>query len=284
METAIIQGLNGITWAMVLFLLASGFTIIYGQMRIVNIAQGSYYLLGAYAAISLAAHTGNFWLAALVSSLLVGALGLVTEFVAIRPLYEAPLYQILLTFGMMLVIGEMAKIVWGTIPLTLDPPALLRGRIEYAGVMFTRYRLAVILFGCVVAVSLWLVYVKTTLGAVLRAIVDDRQMAAGLGIDIQRVGMVSFAAGAALAALGGIAAAPIIAVYPGADLEVLLYAFAVVIIGGAGSLKGAFVASLLVGVFDVVAKGVMPELSRFTIFGLMAVVLTVKPVGLFGRG
>lgn len=283
MEIIAVQIFNSITWAMILFLISAGLTIIYGQMRIVNLAQGSFYLAGAYLSISLAAWTGSFVAALLVGAVVIGALGAVLERIAIRPLYIAPLYQILLTFGVMLVVGEIAKLIWGTVPQTLEVPAALAGRFRYAGVTFTRYRLAVIVVGVAIAVLLWLVYERTKLGAMLRAIVDDRQMAAGLGVNVDRVATFSFAIGAFLAALGGIIAAPMIAVYPGVDLEILLLGFAVVIIGGAGSLKGAVVASLLVGIVDVVAKGLWPELSRFTIFGLMAIVLAVRPLGLFGR-
>jgi branched-chain amino acid transport system permease protein len=283
MEVIAVQIFNSLTWAMILFLISAGLTIIYGQMRIVNLAQGSFYLAGAYLSISIARWTESFVAALLVGALVVGATGALVERVAIRPLYVAPLYQILLTFGLMLAVGEVAKLVWGTVPQTLEVPAALAGRFRYAGVTVTVYRLAVIVFGVAIAILLWLVYERTRLGAMLRAIVDDRQMAAGLGVNVDRVATLSFAIGAFLAALGGIVAAPMIAVYPGVDLEILLLGFAVVIIGGAGSLKGAVVASLLVGFVDVVAKGLWPELSRFTIFGLMAIVLAVRPLGLFGR-
>lgn len=283
METIAVQIFNSLTWAMILFLISAGLTIIYGQMRIVNLAQGSFYLTGAYLSISIARWTGSFLTALLLGALVVGVLGALVERVAIRPLYVAPLYQILLTFGIMLAVGEVAKLIWGTVPQTLEVPVALAGRFRYAGVTLTHYRLAVIVFGVAIAALLWLVYERTKLGAVLRAIVDDRQMAAGLGVNVDRVATFSFGIGAFLAALGGIVAAPMIAVYPGVDLEILLLGFAVVIIGGAGSLKGAVVASLLVGVVDVVAKGLWPELSRFTIFGLMAIVLAVRPLGLFGR-
>ncbi len=151
------------------------------------------------------------------------------------------------------------------------------------GITITWYRLAVIVFGLTIAGVLWYVHERTELGAMLRAIVDDRQMASGIGVNVDRVATFSIGLGAFLAALGGIAASPIIAVYPGADLEILLLGFAVVIIGGAGSLKGAFIAALLVGFVDVFGKGWAPELSRFTIFGLMTVVLAIRPYGLFGH-
>lgn len=278
-----VQIFNAVTWAMVLFLLSAGLTIVYGQMRVVNLAQGSFYLVAAYVSISAAQLTGNFVAALLVGSVLVAILGLVIERVAIRPLYIAPLYQVLMTYGIMLIIGEVAKLIWGTVPQSLPIPPILDGRFVVWGITVTRYRLAVIVFGLVIAALLWLLHEHTGLGAKLRAIVDDRQMAAGLGVNVDRVATLSFGLGAFLAALGGILAAPIIAVYPGADLEILLLGFAIIIIGGAGSLKGAFVASLLVGFVDVFAKGLYPELSRFTIFGLMAIVLAIKPYGLFGR-
>lgn len=283
MSTLATQVFNSLTWAMVLFLLSAGLTIVYGQMRIVNLAQGSFYLVGAYVAISLAQLTGSFFVALVVGAAVIAALGIALEWLAIRPLYVAPLYQVLMTYGLMLVFGELAKLAWGTLPQTLPIPPILQGRFELLDVVVTWYRLAVILFGLVVAAVLWYVHERTELGALLRAIVDDRQMASGIGINVDLVATFSFGLGAFLAALGGIAASPIVAVYPGADLEILLLGFAIVIIGGAGSLKGAFIAALLVGFVDVFGKGMAPELSRFTIFGLMTVVLAIRPYGLFGR-
>jgi branched-chain amino acid transport system permease protein len=281
--TIVLQAFNSLTWAMVLFLLSAGLTIVYGQMRVVNLAQGSFYLVGAYISITVANYTGNFVVAVLVGAAAVAVFGLLLERLAIRPLYVAPLYQVLMTYGLMLVLGELAKLAWGTVPRMLPIPSILEGRLVVAGETITKYRVAVIALGLVVAAILWYLHERTQFGAMLRAIVDDRQMAAGVGVNVERVGMLSFGLGAFLAALGGIVAAPIIAVYPGADLEILLLGFAVIIIGGAGSLLGAFAAALLVGFVDVFCRGFAPELSRFTIFGLMALVLAVRPYGLFGR-
>jgi branched-chain amino acid transport system permease protein len=283
MATLVVQAFNALTWAMVLFVLSAGLTIVYGQMRIVNLAQGSFYLVGAYLAISLARLTGNFFAALVLGALVIALFGMLVERVAIRPLYAAPLYQVLLTYGIMLVLGQATQLLWGTLPQTLAVPMILKGRFELLGIVLTRYRLAVIAFGFLVALALWVLHERTALGAMLRAIVDDRQMASAIGVDVDRVATLSFGLGAFLAALGGIAATPIIAVYPGADLDVLLLGFAVIIIGGAGSLKGAFIAALLVGFVDTFGESWDPELSRFTIFGLMAVVLAIRPYGLFGR-
>lgn len=283
MATIPVQAFNALTWAMVLFLLSAGLTIVYGQMRIVNLAQGSFYLIGAYVAISLARLSGSFFVALLFGSLVIAAFSMLVERLAIRPLYASPLYQVLFTYGVMLVLGQASQILWGTLPQTLPVPALLQGRLELFGILVTRYRLAVILFGMLVALALWYVHERTELGAMLRAIVDDRQMASAMGVNVDRVATLSFGLGAFLAALGGIAATPIIAVYPGADLDVLLLGFAVIVIGGAGSLKGSFIAALLVGFVDVFGESWDPELSRFTIFGLMAIVLAIRPYGLFGR-
>lgn len=281
--TLILQTFNALTWSMVLFLLSAGLTIVYGQMRVVNLAQGSFYLVGAYISITLAQVTGSFVIAMLAGAIAIAFFGILLERLAIRPLYVAPLYQVLMTYGLMLVVGELAKLVWGTVPRMLPIPPLLEGRLTLAGEVITKYRIAVIVLGLIVAAVLWFLHERTPFGAMLRAIVDDRQMASGIGVNVERVGMLSFALGAFLAALGGIAASPIIAVYPGADLEILLLGFAVIIIGGAGSLLGAFTAALLVGFVDVFCRGFAPELSRFTIFGLMALVLAVRPYGLFGR-
>ena len=277
------QLLNGLSFGMLLFLLAAGLSLIFGVMRILNLAHGSYYLLGAYVALSVVEATNSVALAALAGIAAVVVLGIVMERVFLRrlpPNEELP--QALLTFGFLLIVGDVALWVWGGTPQSLPKPEILAGSVPLGPLMFPSYRLFLIGLGAVVGVGLWFLQERTTLGAMVRATVDDAEIARATGIDVSRLSTVVFGVGAALAALGGILAGPVLGVYPGADFEILLLAFVVVIIGGLGSLKGAFVGGLLVGCLDNFGKALFPELAYFTIFAPMAVILAVRPTGLFG--
>ena len=277
------QLLNGLSFGMLLFLLAAGLSLIFGVMRILNLAHGSYNLLGAYVALAVGEATNSVALAALAGIAAVVVLGIVMERVFLRrlpPNEELP--QALLTFGFLLIVGDVALWVWGGTPQSLPKPEILAGSVPLGPLMFPSYRLFLIGLGAVVGVGLWLLQERTTLGAMVRATVDDAEIARATGIDVSRLSTVVFGVGAALAALGGILAGPVLGVYPGADFEILLLAFVVVIIGGLGSLKGAFVGGLLVGCLDNFGKALFPELAYFTIFAPMAVILAVRPTGLFG--
>ena len=277
------QLLNGLSFGMLLFLLAAGLSLIFGVMRILNLAHGSYYLLGAYVALSVVEATESVALAALAGIAAVVALGIAMERVFLRrlpPREELP--QALLTFGFLLIVGDVALWVWGGTPQALPKPEMLSASVRLGSLAFPSYRLFLIGLGAVVGVGLWLLQERTTLGAKVRATVDDAEIARATGIDVSRLSTVVFGAGAALAALGGILAGPVLGMYPGADFEVLLLAFVVVIIGGLGSLKGAFVGGLLVGCLDNFGKALFPELAYFTIFAPMAVILALRPTGLFG--
>jgi branched-chain amino acid transport system permease protein len=278
------QLLNGLSFAALLFLLASGLTLIFGLMRVVNIAHGSYYLLGAYVALSVVQATGSFAAAAVAGSLTVAAVGVVMQRVFLARFYRAEQAQVLLTMGFSFIFADLALWIWGGDPHRLPTPRALAGAVDLGVTFFPTYRLAVIGVGLAVAVFLWLLQERTKLGAVVRAAVDDQEMARGLGIHVEPVLTGMFAVGAALAGFGGVMGGPFLGVYPGVDSEVLPLAFAVVIIGGLGSLKGALVGSVLVGVLDNLGKALFPELSYFTLFVPMAVVLAIRPTGLFGRG
>ncbi|MDR7544509.1 MAG: branched-chain amino acid ABC transporter permease [Armatimonadota bacterium] len=283
MEFWVVQALNGLSFGALLFLLASGLSLIFGLMRIVNISHGSYYLLGAYVGLSVMKATGRFLLACLAGAAAVAVVGIVMQRVFLARMYREEQRQVLLTMGFAFVFADAALWLWGGDPQRLPTPAVLSGYLPLGPATFPIYRLAVVATGAVVAVVLWFFQERTRLGAVVRAAVDDEEMARGLGIHVRRVLTAVFAAGAALAAFGGVMGGPFLGVYPGADSEVLPLAFAVVIIGGLGSLQGALVGSLLVGLVDNFGKALFPELSYFTLFVPMAVVLAIRPTGLFGR-
>ena len=279
----VFQLLNGLSFGMLLFLLAAGLSLIFGLMRILNLAHGSYYLLGAYVALSTVQATDSLVLGALVGMATVVTLGVVMERLFLRRLPQhEELPQALLTFGFLLVVGDVSLWIWGGTPQSLPKPEMLSASVRLGPLVFPSYRLFLIGFGAVVGTALWYLQERTRLGAMVRASVDDAEMAQGTGINVSVLSTAVFGFGAALAALGGILAGPVLGIYPGADFEVLLLAFVVVIIGGLGSLKGAFVGGVLVGCLDNFGKALFPELAYFTIFAPMAAILAVRPAGLFG--
>lgn len=277
-----LQLLNGLSFGMLLFLLAAGLSLIHGLMRILNLAHGSYYVLGAYVALSVVHVTENLAVATLAGVTVVTALGIAMERVFLRRVPHDELPQALLTFGFLLIFGDIALWTWGGTPQSLPKPEMLAASVRLGPVMFPSYRLFVLVVGAAVGITLWLLQERTKLGAMVRAAIDDAEIARATGINVSRLNTGVFAVGAALAALGGIMAGPVLGVYPGADFEVLLLAFVVVIIGGLGSLKGAFVGGLLVGCLDNFGKALFPEFALFTIFAPMALILAVRPTGLFG--
>ena len=279
----VFQLLNGLSFGMLLFLLAAGLSLIFGLMRILNLAHGSYYLLGAYVALSTVQATDSLVLGALVGMATVVMLGVVMERLFLRRLPQhEELPQALLTFGFLLVVGDVSLWIWGGTPQSLPKPEMLSASVRLGPLVFPSYRLFLIGFGAVVGIALWFLQERTRVGAMVRASVDDAEMAQATGINVSVLSTAVFGLGAALAALGGILAGPVLGIYPGADFEVLLLAFVVVIVGGLGSLKGAFVGGLLVGCLDNFGKALFPELAYFTIFAPMAAILAVRPAGLFG--
>lgn len=278
-----IQILNGLSLAMLLFLISSGLSVIFGLMRIINLAHGSFYLIGGYTGLSVIAHTGSFWLAILCAAAVVALLGMVLQRTLLQHVSGNELGQVLMSFGVLLVISDLALWYWGGLPQTLARPDFLNGSFRYAGLVFPKYRVALILCGIAGALLIWLIIERTRIGAVIRAGVDDPEMVRGIGIDIRMVFLLVFGAGAALAGAAGVLGGAMLGIYPGADFEVLLQAFAVVVIGGLGSLRGAFVGSLLIGFSDTIGKAVFPEFAMFTIFVPMVVMLVIRPEGIFGR-
>jgi branched-chain amino acid transport system permease protein len=284
MEFWVTQTFNGISYGALLFLLASGLSLIFGVMRIVNLAHGSYFLLGGYVGLTTVWRTGSFPLALFSGAMAVALIGLMMERVFLRRLQKQELSQVLMTMGFALIFQDLAQLIWGGDPYTIPAPRVLTGSLRAGLMVFPVYRLFIIGAACVVGLALWLLLEKTRAGAVIRAAVDDWEMAQGVGINVPRVSMGVFALGAFLAALGGVVGGGFIGVYPGVDFEVLPYAFVVVIVGGLGSLQGAMAGSLLVGLLDNFGKALFPELSYFTLFAPMAVILALRPTGLFGKG
>lgn len=279
----LMQLLNGLAYGMLLFLLASGLSLIFGIMDILNLAHGSLYMLGAYIAFSIAGHLHNYWLALILAPILVGVIALILEVGLLRPIYaRGHLSQVLLTFGLSYVFSDLARWIWGAEILSLNPPKILSGSIEILGQTFPRYRLVVVIFGFVIAFLLWALQAKTRWGSILRAGVGDKEMVSGLGINIRLVFTLVFALGGVLAGLSGVAAGPILGIYPGMDSETLIFALIVVVVGGLGSFMATLGGSILIGLADTFGKVWFPQFDMFIIFAIMALVLMLKPSGLFG--
>jgi branched-chain amino acid transport system permease protein len=284
MSSAILQAINGTSLAALLFLVASGFTVTFGLMRVVNMAYGAYYLLGGYVGLSIAQATGSFTLAVVGGGASIVVLGYLVDRFLLRWTGENHLAQVLLTVGVAFVIGDVALKVWGGDSLKVPVPPFLRGAVELpGGLVYPAYRVALILFGLGVAGALWLLYRKTHLGAVVRAGVDDREQVAATGIHIERLFVMVSGLASFLAGMAGVVGGGFLTLYPGAEWEILIVALVVVIVGGLGSLEGAMVGALIVGLLDAYGRWLLPEFSYFVLFGPMAVLLLVRPRGLFGR-
>ena len=279
------QAFNGISYGALLFLLASGLSLIFGVMRIVNLAHGSYFMLGGYVGLSVMWRTESFVAAMACGALAIALVGMAMERLFLRRLPATQtLGQVLMTIGFALIFQDLALLIWGGDPYTIPTPPMLSGAVRIGDLTFPAYRIFIVAIAIVIAAALWLVIEGTRTGALIRAAVDDAEMAQGVGINVPTVSLLVFALGAGLAALGGVIGGGFLGVYPGADFEVLPYAFVVVIVGGLGSLPGAMVGSLLVGLLDNFGKALFPELSYFTLFAPMALILALRPTGLFGRG
>jgi branched-chain amino acid transport system permease protein len=278
----LVQTLNALSFAALLFFLASGFTLIFGLMRIVNLAHGAFYLVGGYVALTTIAATGNFWLGLLAAPVAVGVAGLLTERALLRPIRGQELPEVLVTVGVAFIFADMALQIWGGDPRTIEPPGFLQGGMDLGFATFPRYRMLVMAAAVAVGVMLFVLHSRTRYGAVVRAGVDDREMIAALGINIDRVFAAVFVLGSMLAGLAGVIGGGMLSLLPGADTEILLYSLVVVIIGGLGSLPGAVIGSLIVGFADTFGRALAPELSYFTLFAPMALVLVLRPQGLLG--
>ncbi len=284
MTAWVLQALNGISMGALLFLLASGFTLTFGLGRVVNLAHGAFYLLGGYVGLSVLRATGSFWLALLAGGAGIIVVSWVCDRFLIRHTRDNVLGQVLLTVGIAYGLADLCLGLWGGNPLRVPPPEFARGPIDLpGGIVYPRYRFLLIVFGAIVALGLWLLYERTQLGALIRASVDDREMVEAIGIDVDRLFVLVFGLAAFLAGLSGVAGGVFLTLYPGAEWDILTYALVVVIVGGLGSLSGAMVGSLIVGLIDAYGRWLLPEFSYFMVFGPMALLLLVRPTGLFGR-
>ncbi len=279
----VFQTLNGLTTGALLFFLASGLTVVFGLMRILNLAHGALFLFGGYVGYTVGAQTGSFVLAALGGALAAGLLGLAIQQAFSRTLLRSPFNQVLLTLGIAFVVGNAVLWIWGGEPRLLRPPDVLNGSVQVMGVFYPIYRLFLIALALVAGALIWLFWERSRAGAVVRACVDDRPMAAAMGIRVDAVFAAVFAVGAALAGLTGVLGAPVLGLSIGLEFDVLLLAVVVVVVGGIGSLGGAFVGSMLVGLIDAFGKARFPEISYFTLFAPVILILLLRPTGLFGR-
>ena len=277
------QLLNGATFAALLFVVASGFSLIFGLLRIVNLAHGALYLAGGYVGFTVAVHSGSYLLGGAAAILVVALLGFALDQGLLRFVRGHELREVLLTLGVAFVLNDMALVIWGGDSFTVPIPDALKGGVRVFGVFYPKYRLFVLISGILIFVALMLLLHKTRLGALIRAGVDDPEMVEASGINIRRVFLGTFLLGSALAGLGGLMGGAFLALYPSADAEILVFSLAVVIIGGRGSLVGVGVGSLLVGLLNTLGQVMFPELAYFVIFGPMALLLAFRPLGLFGR-
>ena len=294
------QFLNGLQLGITLFLMSAGLTLVFGIMQVINLAHGSFYMIGAYVGATVAAKTGSFLLG-LAAALPAAALcGMAVEFIVLRKLYNREhLDQVLATFGLIMFFNEMTRIIWGRQPLFMDVPPYLSGGVElYPGLTYPLFRLAVIGVGLLVAFLLWLLFAKTRLGMQIRAGAVNREMIGALGVNIKLLYTLVFGLGTLLAGLAGVMAGPILAVESGMGESILILTFVVIVIGGIGSIRGAVVGALLVGLVDTLGRAFLPaifrllfdsatadgaaaSLSSMAIYILMAAILVWKPKGLF---
>lgn len=293
------QALNGLQFGLLLFLMAAGLTLVFGIMSFVNLAHGSLYMFGAYFAAAIATHSGSFVLAVILAALLMFVLGLVLDAGGLQALHRrSHLDQVLATFGLVLFANELVRVVWGNAPIYMDAPDALAGAIDLFGMSYPSYRFAIIVVGLAVALGLYLLIERTRIGMLIRAGATNRRMVSALGVNIGWLNRFVFALGAALAGLAGAMVGPILSIEPGMGEPVLILTLVVIVIGGIGSIRGAFFGALVVGVVDTMgrifipvwlresldpamATAVGPALASMLVYLMMAVILAFKPDGLF---
>ena len=277
------QLLHGLVFGAALALLALGLTVVFGLLGVMNFAHGELYMLGAYAGIAVIGWTHSFWVALVAAPLIVGVLGAITEAATLRPLYRRePLYGLILTFGLALVFREGVRQIYGGDMRRILPP--FTGSTPILGMTYPDYRLFLLAASSTLLLAIWLFFTRTRAGIIVRAAVQDAEMLDGLGVDVRRVFTLTFAGSAALAALAGLLLAPVFTVYPQMGVEMILLAFIVVILGGMGSMGGSVVAAVVIGLAQsLFSLWMNPQRVAIAIFGIMIVVLIVRPRGFFGR-
>ena len=281
----LIQVLNGVQYGLLLFLIASGLTLVFGILNVINLAHGSFYMIGAYLAYALTVRTGSLWLAILLGLPIAVVLGLLVERLMIRFLYTRDhLYQVLLTYGLILIFNELQSLIFGNDVHGVPVPAMLQYSIPLTeNLSYPVYRLVVSAICLAMVAVMYVVIQRTRLGMAIRAGSVNREMVQSLGINIKLLYTFVFAAGAGLAALAGMIAAPLSSVYPGLGEHVLIICFVIVVIGGIGSIRGAFLAALLIGLADTFGKVLVPDFASVAVYAVMAGVLLWRPQGVFGR-
>jgi branched-chain amino acid transport system permease protein len=282
MSFTVFQLFNAVTFAALLFLVASGFTLIFGLMRIVNLAHGAMYLIGGYAAYAAAVWSQSFVVGLLAAAAAIAVLGLAEQWL-LRFVKGVELRQVLLTLGVALMLDDAALVTFGGDTFSVPTPSFLQGPLRFFGMAYPRYRLFVLLVGIVVLVLLWALMNHTRLGALIRAGVDDSETVEALGVNIRKLFVATFMLGMVLAGIAGALGGAFLSIYPTADSEILVFSLAVVVIGGRGSLAGAALGSLAVALLSTFGQVWFPELAYFVIFGPMALLLAFRPHGLFGR-
>ena len=295
-----VQALNGLQFGILLFLVAAGLTLVFGVMDFINLAHGVQYMLGAYMGATFAALTGSFWWGLLLTLPATLAFGLLLEFLVFRHLYDRDhLSQVLATFGVILFLNQGVKAVFGTAPMQMPLPELLSGGVPVMdGLLYPTYRIAILVAGLATAALLWFLVERTRIGMLVRAGASNAPMVSALGVDIRRLFLLVFGFGAMLAGFAGAMAAPILSVEPGMGDNLLILAFVVIVIGGIGSVRGAFIAALLVGLVETIGRSMMPDLMRLLldpssarqagaamasmlVYVVMAAILAFRPAGLF---
>ena len=278
---------DGLSYSMLLYLLAAGFSLIFGMMGLVNLAQGSFYLLAGYLALSLVGRIGvsmGFWVALVVIPCLVAGIGLIVERLLLRHTYSLGfLGQVLVTFGLAFAASDVFLMIWGGNTLSLNPPADLSGATHLASISFPNYRLFLIAVGLIVAMSLWVTFERTKLGDLIRATVDDAPMLQSLGYDTRWIYAGTFMLGIGLAGLAGVVGAPVLSLGPGIDSNVLINTLIVVVLGGLGSMRGALAGALVVGEVTTITVGVFPQLGSVVLYVIMILVLLLRPQGLVAQ-
>jgi branched-chain amino acid transport system permease protein len=279
----VIQTLNSLALGGLLFLLSSGFSLIFGLMRIANLTHGALFMLGAYIGVSILKVVPNLWLTAVLGGLAVAAFGALFERLILRKLGSNVLGQVLVTLGFAFIIADACLVIWGGDPIPLPTPQALQQPLQLAGFTFPSYRLAVVAIAIVTAVALYLLMERTRIGAMIRAGVDDMDMARAVGIPVSRLFTTVFCLGSVLAGAGGIIGGPMLSAYPGLDADMLPLALIIVMLGGVGSLVGAFVGSFIIGFIYTFGVALLPDLAYVILFLPMIFVIAFRPRGLFGK-
>ena len=282
--TYVAQGIHGLAYGMVLFLVASGLTLIFDMMGILNIAHAAFFMLAAYFSYQVLSWTGSFWLALLIAPVAAAILGVLCERFLLRKIHEfGHIGELILTVGIMLIIMECVKIFWGTDSLMIYPPEILKGLVKIVGLTYPIYRLFIIGMAVVIVIVMAVLLYMTRLGMIVRAAVSDPEMVNALGINIPVVFMFVFGLGTWLAGVGGVVIAPILTVFPGLADQIGMDAFVVVVTGGFGSLGGAFLVSIIYGMLNSYGVQFISQLAPVLMFAFMAIVLAIKPTGFFGE-